>query len=93
MPAYVWGKQLAFRYTGGSAVATADFFVKAAVNNTTATWQEDLASTDTTGRSAVGINPAGQANHDIQALVAGTLIGLAGGAIISAVQEFLHVIG
>lgn len=139
--ASIWGKTLAFRYSGGlAAAATADFFVRASnfgvayngisasaaipefiyrgqgtpmlvtaynipsaatydwssfptagVNNRTATWQEDLAGGDTPGRVAVGISPSGQAHHDIQTLILGTLLGLAGAAILSAIQEALHI--
>lgn len=65
-------------------------FPTAAVSDTTATWQEDLVRLDTPGRAAVGISPAGQANHDRLALFAGTLLGIAGGALVAAVQEALH---
>lgn len=66
-------------------------FPTAAVNSSTAIWQMSLASGDTAGRAAVGINPAGQASHDTGTFIAGALIGLAGGAILSAVQEAFHV--
>jgi hypothetical protein len=65
-------------------------FPTAAVNNHTASWQEDLTSVDSPGRAAVGINPAGQANHDNKTFIAGALVGLAGAAILSAIQEALH---
>lgn len=65
-------------------------FPTAAVNNHTASWQEDLTSVDSPGRAAVGINPAGQANHDNTTFIVGALVGLAGAAILSAIQEALH---
>jgi hypothetical protein len=60
------------------------------VSNSTATWQVDLVNGESPGRTAVGINAAGQASHDTRTFVAGALLGLAGGAILSAVQEALH---
>jgi hypothetical protein len=45
---------------------------------------------DTPGRVASGINHAAQANDDTRIFVAGALLGLAGGALLSAVQEALH---
>ena len=42
------------------------------------------------GRAAVGINHAEQTTDDNKTFVAGALIGLAGGALLSAVQEALH---
>lgn len=65
-------------------------FAPAAVNNQVATWQEDLTSGETAGRAAFGINPAGQASHDNKTFIAGALVGLAGAAILSAIQEALH---
>jgi hypothetical protein len=65
-------------------------FPTAAANNTSAFWQEDLTGSDTAGRAAVGINPSGQANHDTRVFIAGALVGLAGAAILSAVQEAFH---
>jgi hypothetical protein len=65
-------------------------FPTASVSTKVAIWQEDLTSVDTAGRAAVGINPSGQADHDTRAFIAGALIGLAGAAILSAVQEAMH---
>lgn len=67
-------------------------FPTASVNTKVAIWQEDLTTVDTAGRAAVGINPSGQANHDTRAFIAGALIGLAGAAILSAVQEAMHAL-
>jgi hypothetical protein len=55
-----------------------------------AVWQEDLTIGDTASRVAVGINHAGQAHNELVALIAGTLLALGGGAILSAIQEALH---
>lgn len=65
-------------------------FPTAGVSNNVATWQEDLVGPDTPGRAAIGINPAGQASHDRLTFFAGALLGIAGGAIVAAVQEALH---
>jgi hypothetical protein len=61
----------------------------AAVTGTVAAWQQDLASGDTAGRTAVGVDHAAQTGDDIKIFVAGALLGIAGGAIIAAVQEAL----
>jgi hypothetical protein len=55
-----------------------------------AVWQEQLTIGDTSSRVAVGINHAGQAHNDLLSLLAGTLLGLGGAALLSAVQEALH---
>jgi hypothetical protein len=55
-----------------------------------ATWDEALISGDTVGWVASGINHIAQANDDSTTFIAGALLGLAGGAILSAVQEALH---
>jgi len=65
----------------------------AAVTSTVATWQQDLASGDTPGRAAVGIDHSAQTNDDIKIFIAGALLGIAGGAIIAAVQEAMHLGG
>jgi hypothetical protein len=63
----------------------------AAVTGTTAAWQQDLASGDTPGRTAVGIDHSAQAADDTKIFIAGALLGIAGGAIIGAVQEAMHL--
>lgn len=55
-----------------------------------AVWQEQLTVGDTPSRVAVGINHAGQAHNDLLSLLAGTLLGLGGATLLSAVQETLH---
>jgi hypothetical protein len=55
-----------------------------------AVWQEQLAIGDTPSRVAVGIDHAGQAHNQLVSLLAGTLLGLGGAALLSAVQEALH---
>ncbi|SRR5579871_1897312 len=55
-----------------------------------AVWQEQLTIGDTPSRVAVGIDHSGQAHNDLLSLLAGTLLGLGGAAILSAVQETLH---
>jgi hypothetical protein len=65
----------------------------AAVTGTVVAWQQDLASGDTAGRTAVGVDHAGQTNDDIKIFIAGALLGIAGGAIVAAVQEAMHLGG
>jgi Cu/Zn superoxide dismutase len=55
-----------------------------------AVWQEQLAVGDTPSRVAVGIEHAGQAHNQLVSLLAGTLLGLGGAALLSAVQEARH---
>ena len=54
-------------------------------------WNEFLKTGDTAGRTTVGINHARMANDATLNFLAGALIGLAAAAILSAVQEALHV--
>ena len=61
-----------------------------AVDNSQALWIETMASSDTPGRAVVGINHAAQSNDDTRIFIAGALLGLAGGALLSGVQEALH---
>jgi hypothetical protein len=65
----------------------------AEVTSTTAQWQQDIAGSDTPGRAAVGVDHAAQTGDDIKIFVAGALLGIAGGAIIAAVQEAMHLGG
>ena len=55
-----------------------------------AAWQVALIRGDTAERTAVGIDQARQTGNDNRTFFAGALLGLAGGAIISAIQEALH---
>ncbi|HEY1319114.1 MAG TPA: hypothetical protein VGF32_02655 [Streptosporangiaceae bacterium] len=61
----------------------------ALVTSATAQWQTDVVSTDTPGQAAVGVDHAAQQQDDIKIFIAGALLGIAGGAIIAAVQEAL----
>ncbi len=63
----------------------------AAVTSATAQWQQDVASGDTPGRAAVGVDHSAQTRDDIKIFIAGALLGIAGGAIIAAVQEAMHL--
>jgi hypothetical protein len=65
----------------------------AAVSSTTAQWQQDITGSDTPGRAAVGVDHSGQTRDDIKIFIAGALLGIAGGAIIAAVQEAMHLGG
>jgi hypothetical protein len=58
-------------------------------NGTYARWTEQVNGV-AGGRAAVGVNHANQANDDHKTFVTGALVGLAGGALLSAVQEALH---
>ena len=60
------------------------------VDKSGAVWQQALIHGDTVGRVTVGTNYAAQANDDTRTFIAGALLGLAGGALLSAVQEALH---
>jgi hypothetical protein len=60
------------------------------VGKSYALWQEALADGDTPGRAAVGINYARQSSDSNKTFFAGALLGLAGAAILSAVQETLN---
>jgi hypothetical protein len=57
-----------------------------------ASWAEVVTSGNVTGRAAVGINHANQSKDDNKTFLAGALLGLAGGALLSAVQEALRAI-
>lgn len=65
----------------------------AVVTSATAQWQQDVASGDTPGRTAVGVDHSAQTGEDIKIFIAGALLGIAGGAIIGAVQEAMHLGG
>lgn len=60
------------------------------VNKYAAYWEEPIPQGETSARAAVGINHAAQSDLDTRSLLAGTLIGIAGGAIIAGAQEALH---
>jgi hypothetical protein len=66
------------------------------LTNSGAVWHEAVLPgsiynpADTAGRVASGINHTAQANNDTKTFIAGALLGLAGGALLSAVQEALH---
>jgi hypothetical protein len=49
-----------------------------------------VAAGITSGRIATGVNHLAQAADDHRTFFAGALLGLAGGALLSAVQEALH---
>ncbi|HEV2374488.1 MAG TPA: hypothetical protein VGS19_20295 [Streptosporangiaceae bacterium] len=59
-------------------------------SKSTVVWQEAVTNGETVPRSAVGIDHARLASDDNKTFFAGALLGLAGGAILSAVQEALH---
>lgn len=59
-------------------------------NGTKVLWSEPVTGGLSPGRIAVGINQANQTKNSNKTFFAGALIGLAGGALLSAVQEALH---
>jgi hypothetical protein len=61
------------------------------VESSSVTWAVGLKDDDTAGRTVVGINHAREANDVTLSFFAGALIGLAGAAILSAIQEALHI--
>jgi hypothetical protein len=66
-----------------SALPPAEF------STSSAAWSEPLVQEDTAPKIAVGINQSRQSSDNHLAFVAGALIGLAGGAVLSAIQEAL----
>jgi hypothetical protein len=65
-------------------------FPPALSSSTYAIWQEFLTQGVTTSRVAVGIDHAAQTRDDFRNFLAGALVGVAGAAILSALQETLH---
>jgi hypothetical protein len=62
--------------------------------SSSATWEEFLTSTtngEVAGRVVPGIDHGRQSSDANWTFIAGALLGLAGGAILSAVQELLHL--
>jgi hypothetical protein len=53
-------------------------------------WDEPVTSGAAPGIVAVGINQANEAKDNYETFIAGALLGLAGGALLLAVQETLH---
>ena len=53
-------------------------------------WDEPVTSGVVQGIVAGGINHANEAKDNTKTFIAGALIGLAGGALLSAFQEWLH---
>ena len=59
-------------------------------NDSYAVWPEQLTNGLVAGRAADGINFTNQKQDDRDTFLSGALVGLAGGALLSAVQEALH---
>jgi len=53
-------------------------------------WGEQIGSGGLDGIAVLGINQSNQAKDDTETFFAGALLGLAGAALLSAVQEALH---
>ena len=53
-------------------------------------WDEPVAGGDTQGLAASGVNYANEAKDSDDTFLAGAFVGLAGGALLAALQEFLH---
>lgn len=66
---------------------------QAAASRAGVVFQQAITGGLVAGRDAVGINHAGQADQGNRTFVAGVLVGLAGGALLAAVQEALHAAG
>lgn len=60
------------------------------VKSSFAIWSQSLTIGENSGRVTVGINHALQARDDNLIFLAGALVGVAGAAILSAIQEALH---
>lgn len=56
-----------------------------------ASWIEQVTNGVEPGRVAVGIDHAAQSRNNLATFLAGALVGLAGAALIGAVQESLHL--
>jgi hypothetical protein len=59
-------------------------------NDVRAVWPEQLANGQALGRAAVGIDYGNEQRDNLYTFIAGALIGLAGSALLSSVQEALH---
>jgi hypothetical protein len=79
-------------YYDATSVTTYDWSAlqPESASGTRALWDEPLVSGATQGRIAIGIDHASETNDNNKTFFAGALIGLAGGALLSAVQEALH---
>jgi hypothetical protein len=79
-------------YDNAPAASSYDWsaFPPVASSGTAAVWDVPVVSGATQGRVAVGINHANQAKESNETFIAGALLGLAGGALVAAVQEALH---
>jgi hypothetical protein len=59
------------------------------INANEVRWDEPVTSA-AQGIVAVGVNDANQTRDNTETFISGALIGLAGGALLAAIQEFLH---
>jgi hypothetical protein len=59
-------------------------------NATFATWTQPMTGGQLAGRDAVGLDYANQSRDGYYTFLAGAILGLAGGAVLSAFQEALH---
>ncbi|MDR0345124.1 MAG: hypothetical protein LBI49_18835 [Nocardiopsaceae bacterium] len=66
---------------------------QAAASGAGVVFQEAITAGQAPGRDAVGISHTAQAAQNDRTFVAGILLGLAGGALLGAVQEALHTAG
>jgi hypothetical protein len=65
-------------------------FPTSSASSNGASWEEQLVNGEASARVAVGINHSAQVNDDHRNFLAGAIIGIAGGALLGAVQEGLH---
>jgi hypothetical protein len=75
-----------------SSAASYDWssFPTAFADDRQATWTEEMLDRVVPTRTAVGINHSEERRDSLATFVAGALVGLAGGALLSAIQEWLH---
>lgn len=66
---------------------------EAAASRAGVVFQQAIIAGQAPGRDAVGISHTAQAAQNDRTFVAGVLLGLAGGALLGAVQEALHAAG
>ena len=91
---YIKGKGAPILVTGYELPSASSYdwssYPAAQLGSSFAIWHETVTAGITSGRIATGVNNVAQANDDHRTFFAGALLGLAGGALLSAVQEALH---
>jgi hypothetical protein len=80
----------AYRIPSAASYDWSSSFLSADPTRSPTTFHERLPSGDTPARAAIGINHDAQEHDANMTFWAGIVAGLAAGAILSAIQEFLH---